>query len=121
MELANSDFGLETSNASGCRKPLKPIVGIFTGGISNINYKKRLKAYQDCIAAQSIPSSTTAPAPPAPDKQTEVQIPPSDSRTFDEESPKFLGMPKKVGVTVAIVGGLALLVGGFLLIRKINK
>lgn len=33
-------------------------------------------------------------------------------------SEKFLGMPKKVGVTVAIVGGLAVLVGGFLLYKR---
>lgn len=34
---------------------------------------------------------------------------------------KFLGMPKAVGITVTVVGGLALLVGGFLIIKKIRK
>ena len=34
---------------------------------------------------------------------------------------KFLGMPKPVGITVAVVGGLAILIGGFLLIKKLTK
>lgn len=36
-------------------------------------------------------------------------------------SDKFLGMPKKVGIAVAVVGGLALVVGGILIIRKMRK
>lgn len=36
-------------------------------------------------------------------------------------SGKFLGMPKAVGITVTIVGGLALIVGGILLVRKLRK
>ena len=36
-------------------------------------------------------------------------------------SGKFLGMPKAVGITVTIVGGLALLVGGIFLVRKLRK
>jgi hypothetical protein len=34
---------------------------------------------------------------------------------------KFLGMPKAVGITVVAVGGLALLVGGYFLIKKMRK
>jgi hypothetical protein len=34
---------------------------------------------------------------------------------------KFLGMPKAVGITVAIVGGIAVLVGGFFLVKKLRK
>lgn len=34
---------------------------------------------------------------------------------------KFLGMPKAVGITVVVVGGLALLVGGYFLIKKMKK
>jgi hypothetical protein len=36
-------------------------------------------------------------------------------------SDKFLGMPKAVGITVTIVGGLALIIGGILLVRKLRK
>lgn len=34
---------------------------------------------------------------------------------------KFLGMPKAVGITVTVVGGLALIVGGIFLVRKLRK
>ena len=36
-------------------------------------------------------------------------------------SVKFLGMPKAVGITVAVVGGLALVVGGIFLVKKLRK
>lgn len=36
-------------------------------------------------------------------------------------SDKFLGMPKTIGITVTIVGGLALIVGGILLVKKLKK
>jgi hypothetical protein len=36
-------------------------------------------------------------------------------------SDKFLGMPKAVGITVAIVGGLTLIVGGIFLVKKLRK
>lgn len=36
-------------------------------------------------------------------------------------SDKFLGMPKAVGITVAVVGGLALVVGGIFLVKKLRK
>jgi hypothetical protein len=36
-------------------------------------------------------------------------------------SDKFLGMPRKVGITVTIVGGLALIIGGILLVKKLKK
>jgi uncharacterized membrane protein len=44
-----------------------------------------------------------------------------DSRLAAPTSDKFLGMPKKVGIAVVAVGGLALLVGGFFLIKKMRK
>jgi hypothetical protein len=38
-----------------------------------------------------------------------------------EVSDKFLGMPKAIGITVAVVGGLALVVGGIFLVKKLRK
>lgn len=38
-----------------------------------------------------------------------------------EGGDKFLGMPKTVGITVAVVGGLALIVGGIFLVKKLRK
>jgi hypothetical protein len=39
----------------------------------------------------------------------------------DDAEDKFLGMPKAIGITVAIVGGLALIVGGIFLVKKLRK
>jgi hypothetical protein len=36
-------------------------------------------------------------------------------------SDKFLGMPKAIGITIAVVGGLALIVGGIFLVKKLRK
>jgi hypothetical protein len=41
--------------------------------------------------------------------------------TDTDKDKKFLGMPKAVGITVAVVGGLALIVGGIFLVRKMRK
>ena len=41
--------------------------------------------------------------------------------TGDTEEKKFLGMPRAVGITVAVVGGLALIVGGMAIIKKMNN
>lgn len=44
-----------------------------------------------------------------------------DEDKEDEGGDKFLGMPKAIGITVVAVGGLALLVGGYFLIKKMRK
>ena len=41
--------------------------------------------------------------------------------TGDKDEKKFLGMPRAVGITVAVVGGLALIVGGMAIIKKMNN
>jgi hypothetical protein len=41
--------------------------------------------------------------------------------TNDTEGDKFLGMPKGVGIAVAVLGGLALVAGGIYLVKKMNK
>lgn len=45
----------------------------------------------------------------------------SDKRVAEESNDKILGMPKPLGITVAIIGSLALVVGGFFFIKKIAK
>lgn len=45
----------------------------------------------------------------------------SEFRAIESKYSKFLGMPKPIGITVAVVGGLALIIGGFLLIQKLKK
>jgi hypothetical protein len=39
----------------------------------------------------------------------------------DDGGDKFLGMPKAVGITVTVVGALALIVGGIFLVKKLRK
>jgi hypothetical protein len=43
------------------------------------------------------------------------------ARIGESSGDKFLGMPKAVGITVAVVGGLALVVGGIFLVKKLRK
>lgn len=50
-------------------------------------------------------------------KEAELEL---ASRTA-ESGGKFLGMPKAVGITVAVVGGLALIVGGIFLVKKFRN
>ena len=42
------------------------------------------------------------------------------SRTSENDD-KFLGMPKAVGITVTVVGALALIIGGIFLVKKLRK
>lgn len=39
----------------------------------------------------------------------------------EQSGDKFLGMPRKVGITVAVVGGIALIIGGVMIARKMKK
>jgi uncharacterized membrane protein len=69
-------------------------------------------------------TSTEDDAGGATDKTAGTDKPESINEKGEGESEggeKFLGMPKKVGITVVVVGGLALLVGGYFLIKKMNK
>ena len=129
--------GKDLQTLSGCKKPKPPILGLLTGGISNINYKKRKKAYEDCIKnykanlekqKQQVASSAAAQADLAAKlKKAEEELEdaknqtPDSSRVVEGTGDKFLGMPKAVGITVAVVGGLALVVGGIFLVRKLRK
>jgi hypothetical protein len=91
------------------RKP----IGVLSLGKAG---KQRREKYQTCAqnVLKSETKTETAPPPPPP---------PSGERLAPEkeESGKFLGMPKAVGITVAVVGGLALIVGGIFLVKKLRK
>jgi uncharacterized membrane protein len=41
--------------------------------------------------------------------------------TETKDNKKFLGMPKAIGITVVVVGGLALIVGGYFAYKKFSK
>jgi hypothetical protein len=61
-------------------------------------------------------------------EKTKPQVPDStfvptniEKMAAPEEDDKFLGMPKAVGITVTVVGALALIVGGIFLVKKLRK
>ena len=74
------------------------------------------------------PPGTTITPPPTPPKKEEPKKEEATEATNEtakttetKDNKKFLGMPKAVGITVVAVGGLALLVGGYFLIKKMRK
>ena len=138
LDLSNQE-NLD-SNASG-RKTLRALTGckkpIFMVG-------KKKKAYNECIAnynqakakqasdlAQAASSSAAAAAAAEKAKkeleETKAQLAASKEGSGsnrsreNSQSDKFLGMPKAVGITVTVVGGLALIVGGIFLVKKLSK
>lgn len=138
MELANSEFGQETSNATGaygCKKPVKPLVGaIFTGGIANIGYKKKKAAYDECVAkgqADEAASNTlsknradasaSAPAPATATDKAPVTTTSSDKASSPAEEEKLLGMPKKVAYVVIGLAVIGLAFGGYKAYKHFKK
>jgi uncharacterized membrane protein len=138
-----------TEQATGCKKPLalNPLVSILTGGVSNLTYKKKKKQYEECLAnfkrkqasdlAQAASASSAAVAAAEKAKkeleETKAELAASkdgsgsgsnrsrENSDDDGGGDKFLGMPKAVGITVTVVGGLALIVGGIFLVKKLRK
>jgi hypothetical protein len=90
------------------RKP----IGVLSLGKAG---KKRREKYETCTQNVIKSETKTETAPPPPPPSTERLAPEK------EESAKFLGMPKAIGITVAVVGGLALIVGGIFLVKKLRK
>lgn len=126
METANSNFGGEVSNANGCRKPIKPILGVLlTGGVANIAYKKRMKAYEDCMNAKNAVSTGPVPGsgPKLPTPEKTQENVPEQTRSTNQEpvEEKLLGMPKKVAFVVIGLGVLALAFGGYKAFQHFNK
>lgn len=122
---------------TGCMKPRKiRLVGavLSGGGAQQIaivkKYNDDMKKYKKCLAdykERTIASGNASElakikvAEEDVARQEAEDLKTSSAETAVAPSSKFLGMPKPVGITVAVVGGLAILVGGFLLIRKFKK
>jgi uncharacterized membrane protein len=121
----------EMKGLTGCKKPILMI-------------GKKKKAYNECIAnyknevdrakeaQQQLASSSSAAAAAAEKAKKELEETKaelaaskdgsgSNRSRENSESDKFLGMPKAVGITVTVVGGLALIVGGIFLVKKLRK
>ncbi len=137
LNVCGDEFSYATAKKdleklSGCKKPAAPILGVLTGGISNINYKKRKKAYEDCMknykaSLEAQKKEVAASTQRKEEVEAELNRVKSELENSAERTggrvvtDTFLGMPKAVGITVAIVGGLALLVGGVVLVKKLRK
>ena len=124
----------EMKGLTGCKKPMFMI-------------GKKKKAYNECIAnykqakekqasdlAQAVSASAASSAAAEKAKkeleETKAQLAASKDgsgsnrsreNSDDDGGDKFLGMPKAVGITVTVVGGLALIVGGIFLVKKLRK
>jgi hypothetical protein len=86
------------------------------------------------VTSVSIPKSVKSLEGLTPKKSDKSDVKEKDSETIDKSTvektiekeiktinDKFLGMPKAIGITVAVVGGLALVVGGIFLVKKLRK
>lgn len=134
-EYYNATARKEIKNMTGCKKPSQ-ISGLLTGGLANIGYKKRLKAYNECIARynESLQASSASVEQIAKAKQEALQAKKEldainsgstsggatgGTRSADKSDSdgKILGMPK----TAFYIGlGVIVVVGGFLAYKAIK-
>jgi hypothetical protein len=87
----------------------KPLIG-----------KKKKEKYQKCVS-DFLKNKQDA-------EKVKTQVPDStfvptniERMAAPDDDDKFLGMPKAVGITVTVVGALALIVGGIFLVKKLRK
>ena len=59
-----------------------------------------------------------SPTPPPPIPQEDTYTGSGEDESTDK---KFLGMPKALGITVTVVVALGLIIGGIVLVKKLNK
>lgn len=109
------------ADSAGCKKPLLPE--------SFVN-RSKWNRYKDCL--RDAKAAKQAEAKAEQDRitlererlaqQQMQQSQQSQQRgSSDDGGDKFLGMPKAVGITVTVVGALALIVGGIFLVKKLRK
>ena len=107
-------------DASGCKKP--------SMGESFFN-RGKWSRYKDCVKNANDLAEKANAAERERTEQQRLKVEQARlgleqlkrSRENSESSDKFLGMPKAVGITVTVVGGLALIVGGIFLVKKLRK
>lgn len=132
-EYYNATARKDIKNMTGCKKPSQ-VTGLLTGGLGNIGYKKRMKAYNECIARynESLQSSNATVEQLAKAKQEAIAAKQeldaitkgegagtSGTRSSDSSSGdgKILGIPK----TAFWIGvGVVALVGGFFIVKKMG-
>jgi hypothetical protein len=109
------------ADGDGCKKPVLPESFLNRG---------KWSTYKDCLRnAQEAKQAATKAEQDRIDLERErlererllQQSQQSQRASDDDGGDKFLGMPKAVGITVTVVGGLALIVGGIFLVKKLRK
>lgn len=98
------------------------IASIFSGGFSTMakNIKQQKKAKFFDISPEEVQEMYTK-------KNLEIKSNSTENKDYSKrlssetKGDKFLGMPKTLGITVSVIGTLALVIGGFFLIKKIAK
>jgi len=88
-------------------------------------FKKKKAQWQQCAdkyiasknAQNKAPESSSPSAQEVQDKINALKL----AQKEKDKANKFLGMPKGLGIAVAVLGGLALVVGGIIVVRKMNK
>jgi hypothetical protein len=109
------------ADSAGCKKPALPESFLNRG---------KWSTYKDCL--RDAKAAKQAEAKAEQDRislererlaqQQMQQSQQSQQRgSSDDGGDKFLGMPKAVGITVTVVGALALIVGGIFLVKKLRK
>jgi len=131
-QLATQTIGLATqvagavkankesqAGASITKKELKSVCG------RKPIFKKKKAKWQECAdkyiasknAQNKAPESSSPSAQEVQDKIDALKL----AQKEKDKANKFLGMPKGLGIAVAVLGGLALVVGGIIVVRKMNK
>jgi hypothetical protein len=86
--------------------------------------KKKKQKWNDCrnnyiaTKAKVLGGQASFPAAPSVDTGSGTG---GGERGGDSESATFLGMPKEIGIAVAVIGGLALIAGGIFLVKRMAK
>jgi len=113
---ANEHFDGEYSNSDG-----GVAEALIVGGISIITSIigaiSKSGASKNPYDGKSIDTSGMEEPPLSPEQQKLLEDLEKEKNVEDT----FLGMPKPVGITVAIVGGLLLIFGGYKLVKHLNK
>ena len=106
------------ADSAGCKKPVLPESFLNRG---------KWSTYKDCL--RNAQEAKQAAAKAEQDRidlererlERERQQQSQQRGDDDGGGDKFLGMPKAVGITVTVVGALALIVGGIFLVKKLRK
>jgi hypothetical protein len=106
------------ADSAGCKKPVLPESFINRG---------KWNTYKDCLRDAKAAKQAEVKAEQdrialERERLNQQQMMQQQSQQRGGESDdKFLGMPKAVGITVTVVGALALIVGGIFLVKKLRK